>query len=342
MRIILQLAAVCVLTMVSVGPGLSDEPPAGTEICHPVDGAIMVWVPAGDFIMGIDAAEAKKHAKSLGYDDYHKIAAEEWFPRRNEWCRGFFVDKYEVTNERWQKFEASPAYEQYLTLRKKAAADAKKKNAHLPYGPIRARRPKEEKPGEFGLYPVARIYWQEAQMYANWARKRLPTEKQWEKAARGADGRIYPWGNEPPTPDRGVFPGIKPAMTRMVGSYPKGASPYGCMDMSGNVYEWTSEWMEPYPNSPEAERMLSYMGHQFGCLRGGSFYHAMHALSAVKRFGFRAAETYYHVGFRTVWEPPEGYFKSRAFEQAGKAVEKRKKEIEKLRAQGRVIPPSHF
>ena len=297
------------------------EPAAGTAIVHQADDAVMVWVPSGYFIMGMDRDEAIAHALTLGYKDYHKIAAEEWFPKRRVYVEGFFVDKYEVTNERWRRFVAAAAY----------------KSAEK-----RRKAPVEKKADEFSLYPVVRITWQEAQLYANWARKRLPTEKQWEKAARGTDGRLYPWGNEPPTPDLGAFPGIKPNMARMVGSFPKGASPYGCQDMSGNVYEWTCEWMEPYPNNPEAERMLSYTGHRNACLRGGSFYHAMHALGAAKRFGFKPDETYYHVGFRTVWEPPAGYFKSLGFAAAKAKVKARQTQIAKLRAKGDTVPPTYF
>ena len=112
--------------------------------------------------------------------------------------------------------------------------------------------------------------------------------------------------------------------------------------MAGNVYEWTSQWHEPYPNAPERQRMLSYMGHQNGCLRGGSFYHARHAYVCAKRFGFRPEETYYHVGFRTVWEPPTDYFSTAAFAEAKAAVAAREAEIAALRAKGLQKPPASF
>ncbi len=300
------------------------EPKAGTEIVHPVDGALMVYVPSGYFIMGMAKAEADKHAKALGYKDYHVIAAEEWFPRRREYASGFFIDKYEVTNARWQRFVKAAKY----------------KSANK-----RRKYPQAKKPGEYDLYPVVRILWAEAQKYANWARKRLPTEKQWEKAARGTDGRLYPWGNQPLSPELGVFVDLKtkqPTHARMVGSKPEGASPYGCLDMAGNVYEWTCEWFEPYPNNPEAERLLSYTGHQFGCLRGGSFYHGPHSYACAKRFGFKPDETYYHVGFRTVWAPPAGYFKSKAFKKAKAAVRARKAQIARLRKLAAKKPPAYF
>jgi len=295
-----------------------DEPAAGTAIVHPVDRALMVYVPSGYFIMGFDAEDAKKLATSLGEKDYHKFAAEEWFPKRREYVAGFFIDKFEVTNELWNKYTKATGYKPKLS-----------------------KGPKEALEGKLDVYPAGQILWAEAQQYANWARKRLPFEAQWEKAARGTDGRWYPWGNEPPTKDRGVFPAEFQGgfmIYDRVGSRPAGASPYGALDMSGNMYEWTCEFMEPYPNNPEAEQMGSYMGHQNGCLRGGSFYHAMHALGCAKRFGFRPDETYYHAGFRTVWEPPAGYFKSAEFTKAKEAVPARKAEMEKLRASGLPSP----
>ena len=311
-------------SLAEVTPVAPEEPDAGTEIVHPDDKALMVYVRAGWFIMGMDRAEADEVARKLGYRDYHQIAAEEWFPRRKEWERGFFIDKYEVTNERWQSFLQDSGYQ---------APDKRRKS------------PPEKKAGEYLLYPVVRVFWDEAQKYANWAGKQLPSEKQWEKAARGTDGRWFPWGNDLPSEEHGVFVNLKtdkPTMLQAVGSKPKGASVYGCLDLSGNVYEWTRDWHEPYPNNPERKRMLSYAGHTNGCLRGGSFYHARHAYVCAKRFGFKPDETYYHVGFRTVWVPPPGYFKSEAFQKAQGAVKGREAEVEQLRKLASLEPPSHF
>ena len=293
-----------------------DEPEAGTMIVHPEDGAVMVWVPSGAFTMGINADTAMDLAEKLGYDHYHKFAAEEWFPQRKVYVQGFFVDKYEVTVARWKRYVELSSYEREGAPR---------------------RWPKEPQADAYDLYPVTRVLWGEAQQYASYFGKALPLERQWEKAARGTDARLYPWGNEMPTKELGAFTADimgkenSPTSTYPVGSFPKGASPYGCMDMSGNVYEWTSEWHEPYPNNPERKRMLSYMGHKNGCLRGGSFYHAAHALPAVKRFGFRPDETYFHVGFRTVWTPPDGWFETAAFEKAKSQVEAREKAIDEKR-----------
>jgi formylglycine-generating enzyme required for sulfatase activity len=303
------------------GPQI-DEPPAGTMIVHPKDGALMVYVPSGWFVMGMDRPEAERVAADLGYESYHQIAAEEWFPRRLEYVRGFFIDRCEVTNHRWSRYVRASGHE----------------------SPDKRRKRPPGGPAQWAAYPVVRVLWAESQQYANWAGKSLPSERQWEKAARGTDGRRFPWGDEPLDPKRGVFVHLendKPTRMAVVGSKPAGASPYGCLDMAGNVYEWTSDWHEPYPNNPEYERMLSYMGHKNGVLRGGSFYHARAAYVCAKRFGFKPDETYYHVGFRTVWRPPAGWFGTEEFENARQAVEQRREELAKRRKNA-APAPKHF
>ena len=262
--------------------------PAGFTIRHPRDGAEMVWVPAGYFRMGINADTAQKQAEQLGYKDYHEIAAQESFPERMVYVEGFYMDKYEVTIERWKKFVEATQW----------TPPDKPKPTWV--GP--------EMTPEQAKLPIAEVTWKAAQEYANWAGKQLPTEVMWEKAARGTDGRWYPWGNEKPSKEYGVITMTdKPleSLVEPVGSYPKGASPYGCMDMAGNVYEWTSDWVEPYPNNPELNG--GAWGHRYAVVRGGSFYHGRHTYRTSKRMGFEPDETYYHVGLRTAWYPPADF-----------------------------------
>lgn len=301
------------------------EPKPGTEIVSPVDGALMVWVPSGEFIMGMDKDRADRTIKALGYKGgWEQAWAWEWAPEHRVYVAGFFIDRYEVTRRLWEAFVAATGH--------KSAGPARK-------GPV------ENIPGEFGLYPVAQVTWADAQAYANWAGKGLPYEAQWEKAARGSDGRTFPWGEELPTEERGSFVNLAndaPTMFSMVGSHPKGDSPYGCSDMAGNVYEWTCEFEEPYPNNPYAARMQSYAGHTNGCLRGGSFYHGKIAYISAKRFGFEPQQTYYHVGFRTVWTPPASYFTTPAFREAQQRVTAAKAELARLRATGNPAPPKYW
>ena len=288
--------------------GFAAEPPAETEIVCPADGAIMVYVPAGEFVMGLTPEQSEQVAKDLGYTNSAALWSWEAWPRRVLNLPGYFIDKYEVTVEQWQRYVTA-------TGRALKSTEAARHFA---------------KPG-LALLPAAEIPWADAKAYAAWAGKALPTEAQWEKAARGTDGRLYPWGNEAPTAARGHFQvrGKETGLYTWVGRYPKGASPYGCLDMLGNQYEWTSETNYPYPGNPQADRMKDYGGTMI-VLRGGSWYHGWVGYYAAKRFGFRPHETYYHVGFRTVWEPPPGYSESENFAKAKAAVPARRAQIAEL------------
>ena len=298
------------LLLLLVGCRTTPEPPLGTAIVHPVDGAIMVYVPVGFFPMGLTESEANEIARELGYEDYRQPWMWEAFPKRQVYLGGFFIDQYEVTVGRWRRFlAANPDF----TIRRDEMSS-------------RFDRP------ESAVLPVATVHWDEAQQYANWAGKLLPTNAQWEKAARGTDGRYFPWGNTFSW-DKGHFRREgqrgwdgEDIYTR-VGRYPAGASPCGAMDLVGNQYEFTAEWMEPYPNNPEAAKMLPFAGHRNVCLRGGSWYHGRASLYAAKRFGLPPDETHYHIAFRTVWEPPPGYFASEEFARAKAAVPARRAEL---------------
>ena len=103
-----------------------------------------------------------------------------------------------------------------------------------------------------------------------------------------------------------------------VGSYPRGRSIYGALDMLGNQYEWTADRKRPYPGNPRADGMAG--SEEFVCLRGGSWYHGWISFFAAKRFGLKPDETYYHVGLRTVWQPPAGYFAGADFDRDRRAA----------------------
>jgi formylglycine-generating enzyme required for sulfatase activity len=123
---------------------------------------------------------------------------------------------------------------------------------------------------QYGDFPVVYVSWEDASVYCSWAGRVLPTEEQWEKAARGPDGRLYPWGNDPPAQNLlNNFDVTFLEDTVEVGSYPEGASPYGALDMAGNVWEWTADWFQPYPGGdPHASENF---GQTYRVLRGGSF-----------------------------------------------------------------------
>ncbi|HEY2981808.1 MAG TPA: formylglycine-generating enzyme family protein [Anaerolineales bacterium] len=127
---------------------------------------------------------------------------------------------------------------------------------------------------EFQDYPVIQITWSDAQTYCAWAERRLPTEAEWERAARGDDWRTYPWGDEPPTELYANFDNLIRDTSR-VGSYAAGASPFGALDMAGNVWEWTADIYDPdyYLSSPAVDPFTAdeSTGQYQRVIRGGSY-----------------------------------------------------------------------
>ncbi|MFW5856966.1 MAG: DUF4838 domain-containing protein, partial [Planctomycetota bacterium] len=203
---------------------------------NPLDGTELVWVPGGAFLRG----------RKGGYRDET--------PAREVRVDGFWISKNQVTVGAYRKF---------------LAATGREDKIKVPGWPHMISPPLQDE----NSYPVC-PNWYDAQAYCAWAGGSLPTEAQWEKAARGADGRLYPWGNEwdvekvARTPweeyiiDRGLHP---------VGSAPGGVSPYGALDMAGNAWEWVADWYDPqyYERAPEANPPGPASG-AFKVLRGGN------------------------------------------------------------------------
>ncbi|MBI3805732.1 MAG: SUMF1/EgtB/PvdO family nonheme iron enzyme [Nitrospirae bacterium] len=201
----------------------------------------MVLIPAGSFIMGNNGRPTGEGAGDEDEQPEHKV-----------FVKAFYIDAYETTNAQYKRFVDATGAEPPVHWRNGS------------YPPNKAN------------HPVVYVSWYDADAYCQWAGKRLLTEEEWEKAARGTDGRHFPWGNpfdfkKANTPQYWLSKGIDVSKgdTMPVGSFEEGKSPYGLYDMAGNVYEWVSNWYLPYPGNQIPN---IHYGNKNKVLRGGSWY----------------------------------------------------------------------
>lgn len=199
--------------------------------------------------------------------------------------RGYWIDTFPVTNEKYQAFVEAGGYGNQAYW---SSEGWKWRTKNDITGPKYWNDAEWNKPN----YPVVGVSYYEAEAYAIWAGKRLPTEQEWEKAARGEDGRRYPWGEEFDENKCNGAAGIFSALGRLAASsgttpvtqYPKGVSPYGCFDMAGNVWEWCADWYD----EKNGARVL----------RGGSWGFDPVTLRASYWFGYIAESRTDSIGFR--------------------------------------------
>lgn len=186
----------------------------------------------------------------------------------------FSLSRTEVTREQYAKFMAATKHPE----------------------PPHFNAPRFNKPTQ----PVIGVSWEDAVAFSKWAGGRLPTEAEWEYAARGSDGRTYPWGNQEPDRARAHFhQDIGFGGTIVVGSFPEGASPIGLLDLAGNVFEWCADWYaaDYYATSPPANPRGPATGTQ-RVIRGGAWISLPDALRASARAKYPPASRSILVGFR--------------------------------------------
>lgn len=268
-------------------PTLTTTLKIGSTSTSSSDGMVMVYIPAGEFIMGASASDSD--------------AMEDEFPQHAVYLDAFWIDKFEVTNSMFTIFVQSTNY------RTQAEVDdwtwefdgqdwSKPKGTNWRH-PLRANK------GLNGLdnHPVVRISQADAQAYCKWAGRRLLTEAEWEKAARGDNGSLYPWGNQFSCSyaNLGNSGCDSYSHTAPVGKFPDGASPYGILDMSGNVWEWVSDWYQKnyYENSPYQNPRGPNNGDGF-IMRGGSWSSKAEWLRLSYRSWGYADNSYWSTGFR--------------------------------------------
>ncbi|MDR4468048.1 MAG: formylglycine-generating enzyme family protein [Nitrospira sp.] len=253
--------------VMTVCAGALEHVVAAHPLSNEPDPVPMVTIPAGSFLMGSPDGKGRVDES----------------PQRTVYLDEYSIDQVEVTNERYLVFVKSTGH----------------RNPPNPYSPglLTSIEGIEQ-------LPVVQTTWYDAKAYCSWARKRLPTEAEWEKAARGTDGRLYPWGNEPPTVERANFDREweDEKTLHAVGSLPDGDSPYGVKDMAGNAREWVADWYdaEYYQHAPARNPQGPHKKGVVRSIRGGSWHSPFPDIttSARGRGGF-ALQTH-GTGFRCV------------------------------------------
>jgi serine/threonine protein kinase len=237
---------------------------ATTEEITDAKGVVMQLVPAGEFTMGSD-----------NNDDDEK-------PIHQVYLDTYYMDKYEVTNRLYHVCASAGICD--------PPRDTSSVTRASYYGN-----------SQFANYPVINVDWYQAKAYCIWRGARLPTEAEWEKAARGTDGLTYPWG-EGINCGKANYWGKESGCvgdTTEVGRYPNGISPYGIFDMAGNVWEWIADWYSEtyYQNSP-FENPIGLSSGKYRGLRGGSWGYLQYGTRASDRFWVEPFDWSASIGFR--------------------------------------------
>ena len=224
----------------------------------------MVLIPEGPFIMGTDSEDAFPDTKPS-----HRVTLKE-----------YWIDRYEVTNGQYAKCVEA----KYCTP---------------PQDLSSATRKDYFTNKDYANYPVIHVDWYQASAYCTWAGKRLPTEAEWEKAARGEEGFFYPWGNRLPEEIPAQVNQFEEGDTVPVDAFPEGTSPYGVYNMEGNIWEWTSDQYDQYfySKSP-ANDPSSFTGGNDYVIRGFSWAYPFSRYEITTRNFSYILNYTYDLGFR--------------------------------------------
>jgi formylglycine-generating enzyme required for sulfatase activity len=232
----------------------------------------LVFIPAGTFLRGAPAEDLDSEANER--------------PQAEVVLDAFWIDQTEVTNRMYSLCVLEGG-------------------CQPPQSPSTLTRAVYYEDLAFAEYPVVNVNWEQAHSYCRWTGRRLPSEAEWEKAARGRGGARFPWGDGDPNCDLLNFGNPGPGRgacssdTTTVGSFPLGASPYGALDMAGNVFEWVADWYQP--NAYRASSLQNPNGPESGetrVLRGGALNDAAGAVRASNRHHTHPENISYFIGFR--------------------------------------------
>jgi formylglycine-generating enzyme required for sulfatase activity len=312
------------LTLVACANPSSKKEAGDKPISATMEEKGMVLIPAGEFLMGSDKIEDDskwKGANALnpyGFND--KLYVDE-HPAHKVKLPAYWMDKYEVTNAQYRDFVIATQHNVPFAWPRNGYNFSNELLASLPLDDLRQLATDRfkldmdvTKMSEEALLaelkkiqesrdnlPVTTVTWPDADAYCHWAGKRLPTEAEWEKAARGPNNFEYPWGNEWDPTKINTMSENPDAPYSPVGSYPGDKSGYGVYDMAANVTEWVADWYDAYPGAPPSDNKL-YGKHQ-RVVRGGMTSSGHYdALSLVfrnaKRSHLRPYSALIDVGFR--------------------------------------------
>lgn len=264
---------------VSATPSLEPTEPStatpeftiGSTLVAESDGMVMVYVPAGEFLMGAGPSDPQAEADEK--------------PQHPVFLDAFWIDSTEVTTRMYKLCLDAGVCSRPSTQETETRTFYFGNN-------------------KYADFPVVWVTWEEANAYCQWAGRRLPSEAEWEKASRGPDNFIYPWGNVAPLVELNEYLNSDQRIgdTTRVGYFPNGKSVFGLFDMAGNVLEWVADWMGPFPSN----LLTNPLGPDTGDLKvvkGGSWYLPYDLARGSNREGFLIGTAYYDLGFRCAQTP---------------------------------------